>query len=94
VIEVAVRLWQFLVTEPAALHVYLSYRADEETARHAYRAIHIYTTGFAALEASRAGWDPGNSDVRNLVHEFTAYITDGHFTRASAQDRTRFHDWG
>lgn len=76
--EAADKLRQFLVTQPAALHVYLRHpvvsRAaiarmeammrvlrpavgDEEAARRAYAAIHTYTIGFAALEASRAGWD-------------------------------------
>ena len=31
---------------------------DEQSAQRAYAAIHTYTIGFAALEASRAGWDP------------------------------------
>ena len=76
--ETADKLRHFLVTQPAALHVYLRHpvvsptaiarmeammrvlrRAvgDEQAARRAYAAIHTYTIGFAALEASRAGWD-------------------------------------
>jgi AcrR family transcriptional regulator len=77
--EAAERLRRFLVSQPAALHVYLTHpvvspaavarmnaimevlRAalgDEQAAQRAYAAIHTYTIGFAALEASRAGWNP------------------------------------
>ena len=78
--EAASRLRDFLVSQPAALHVYLSHPVvspaaiermtammgvlrrtgiDEETARSAYGALHTYTIGFAALEASRpAGQHP------------------------------------
>jgi AcrR family transcriptional regulator len=31
---------------------------DEQPAQRAYAAIHTYTVGFAALEASRSGWQP------------------------------------
>lgn len=31
---------------------------DEQLAQRAYAAIHTYTVGFAALEASRSGWQP------------------------------------
>jgi AcrR family transcriptional regulator len=31
---------------------------DEQSAQRAYAAIHTYTVGFAALEASRSGWQP------------------------------------
>jgi TetR/AcrR family transcriptional regulator, tetracycline repressor protein len=79
VIEAAARLRDFLVTQPAALHVYLRHPvvspaaiermdvmvdvlrrtgADEQTARRAYGAVHTYTIGFAALEASRARGAP------------------------------------
>jgi AcrR family transcriptional regulator len=75
--EAAGRLRHLLVTQPAALHVYLAHpvtspaalarmdsvmavlrRAlgDEQAAQRAYAAIHTYTIGFSALEASRAGW--------------------------------------
>ncbi len=77
--EAASRLRDFLVSQPAALHVYLSHpvvspaaidrmnammsvlhRAglSEEAARSAYGALHTYTIGFAALEASRAWLRP------------------------------------
>ena len=75
VIEAAANLRRFLVTQPAALHVYLRHPVvspaaiermdavmgvlrrtglDEATARSAYGALHTYTIGFSALEASRA----------------------------------------
>jgi AcrR family transcriptional regulator len=80
VAEAADRLRRFLVTQPAALHVYLRHPvvspaalarheemlrvlrgsgAGERGVRSAYAAIHTHTIGFAALEASRARWNPG-----------------------------------
>ncbi len=35
---------------------------DRTAARRAYAALHTYTVGFAALEASRSGWRPSPSD--------------------------------
>lgn len=98
--EAAARLRRFLVTQPAALHVYLRHpvvsaaavermdammgvlrRAglDEPAARAAYGAVHTYTIGFAALEASRAGWVPGSEDVTSLARQLAAYTTAGQF---------------
>jgi len=100
IVEAAASLRQFLVTQPAALHVYLSHpvvsptavermdammsvlrRAglDEQAARAAYGAMHTYTIGFAALEASRAGWVPGSEDVSGLAQQLAAYTTAGQF---------------
>jgi AcrR family transcriptional regulator len=80
--EAAEKLRHFLVTQPAALHVYLRHPVvsptaiarmqammrvlrlavgDEDAARRAYAAIHTYTIGFSALEASRASWDPSGT---------------------------------
>jgi TetR/AcrR family transcriptional regulator, tetracycline repressor protein len=100
-IEAAAKLRQFLVTQPAALHVYLSHPvvspaaiermnamldvlrrtgADEATARRAYGALHTYTLGFAALEASRAGRAPDSSeDANRLAQQLAAYTTTGQF---------------
>jgi TetR/AcrR family transcriptional regulator, tetracycline repressor protein len=99
--EAAARLRDFLVTQPAALHVYLSHpvvsaaaiermnammdvlrRAglDEEAAGSAYGALHTYTIGFAALEASRAGWTPDGADVQGLGRQLSAYTTTAQFT--------------
>ena len=101
VTEAAARLRHFLVTQPAALHVYLSHPVvspaaiermnammdvlrrtglDETTARSAYGALHTYTIGFAALEASRAGWTPDDSDASGLARLLAAYTTTGQFT--------------
>jgi TetR/AcrR family transcriptional regulator, tetracycline repressor protein len=98
--EAATSLRQFLVTQPAALHVYLRHpvvspaavermdammgvlrRAglDEPPARAAYGALHTYTIGFAALEASRAGWVPGSGEVTSLARQLAAYTTAGQF---------------
>jgi TetR/AcrR family transcriptional regulator, tetracycline repressor protein len=100
IVEAAASLRQFLVTQPAALHVYLRHpvvspaavermdavmgvlrRAglDEQTARSAYGALHTYTIGFAALEASRAGWVPGSGDVSSRARQLAAYTTAGQF---------------
>ncbi len=99
VIEAAARLRQFLVSQPAALHVYLRHpvvspaavermdammgvlrRAglDEAAARSAYGALHTYTIGFAALEASRVG-SAGDRDISSLAHQLAAYTTAGQF---------------
>ena len=100
-IEAAARLRHFLVSQPAALHVYLSHPvvspaaiermntmldvlrragADEETTRRAYGALHTYTIGFAALEASRAGWVPDSGqDSNRLACQLAAYTTTEQF---------------
>jgi TetR/AcrR family transcriptional regulator, tetracycline repressor protein len=98
--EAAASLRQFLVDQPAALHVYLRHpvvspaaiermdammgvlrRAglDEAAAQAAYGALHTYTIGFAALEASRAGWAPGSGEVTSLARQLAAYATAGQF---------------
>ena len=41
---------------------------DEQAAQRAYAAIHTYTIGFAALEASRAGWDPARGGREQPSH--------------------------
>ena len=105
--EAASRLRNFLVSQPAALHVYLSHpvvspaalermkammsvlrRAglSEEAARSAYGALHTYTIGFAALEASRAGsavasGDAAGDDVGSLSRQLATYTTTGQFTK-------------
>ena len=100
-VEAASRLRDFLVSQPAALHVYLARpvvspaavdRMDammrvlrqagigEATARSAYGAVHTYTIGFAALEASRARQAPGSEDVSDLARQLAAYTTTGQFT--------------
>jgi len=93
-IEAAAKLRHFLVSQPAALHVYLSHPvvspaaiermnamlgvlrrtgADETAARRAYGALHTYTIGFAALEASRARWAPDSGDVSGLAEQLATY---------------------
>jgi TetR/AcrR family transcriptional regulator, tetracycline repressor protein len=52
---------------------------DEATARSAYGALHTYTIGFAALEASRSGWIPDSGDVSSLAQQLAAYTTTGQF---------------
>ena len=52
---------------------------DEGAARRAYAAIHTYTIGFAALEAGRAGWDPGGDDAEGLARELATYTSPQQF---------------
>lgn len=51
----------------------------ENAARRAYAAIHTYTVGFAALEASRAGWTPTDDDPEGLAVQLAAYTTPQQF---------------
>lgn len=93
--DAAERLRNLLITEPAALHVYLaqpvvsphaisrmeamlevlgSAGLSALEAEHAYAALHTYTVGFAALEASRAERrEPGAGDdpLRERLGRFT-----------------------
>lgn len=55
---------------------------DEDAARHAYAAIHTYTLGFAALEASRAGWTPSDDDGDGLAQELATYTSPRQFTES------------
>lgn len=100
--EAAEKLRKFLVSQPAALHVYLSHPVvspsairrmeavmevlrgalgDERSAQRAYAAIHTYTIGFAALEASREGWDPTEAGPahHDLADRLAAYTTARQF---------------
>jgi AcrR family transcriptional regulator len=98
--EAADRLRRLLVSQPAALHVYLRHPvvspaavarmeammavlrrsgADEQAARRAYAAVHTYTIGFAALEASRAAWVPPKSAAGGLASELAAYTAPAQF---------------
>ncbi len=71
---------------------------EEEAAGHAYAAIHTYTIGFAALEASRAGWtsdDGGDDTARRLAAYATApqfavslgYLLDGIIPAIGTRER-------
>ncbi len=98
--EAADKFRQFLVAQPAALHVYLHHPVvspsavvrmeammrvlrdalgNEQTARRAYGALHTYTIGFAALEASRAGWSDRESSGNQLSEQLAAYTTPRQF---------------
>jgi len=97
---VANKFRNFLVNQPAALHVFLRHPVvspaavarmnammevlrdvtpDEESAKRAYAAIHTYTLGFAALEASRAGLEPTDDAPDGLARELAAYTTPEQF---------------
>lgn len=100
IVEAAANLRLFLVTQPAALHVYLRHpvvspaaiermdammsvlrRAglDEAAARSAYGALHTYTIGFAALEASRASRILESGDIDSLAEQLAAYTKADQF---------------
>lgn len=100
IVAAANKLRNFLVSQPAALHVFLlhpvvspaavarmnammvvleSVTPDEDSAKRAYAAIHTYTLGFAALEASRAGWEPTGDTPDGLARELAAYTTSQQF---------------
>jgi len=100
IVEAVASLRLFLVSQPAALHVYLRHPVvspaavermdammavlrkaglDEASARSAYGALHTYTIGFAALEASRASQIPGRAEDTNLAQQLAAYTTAGQF---------------
>lgn len=97
--EAAERLRQFLVAQPAALHVYLSHPVvspsalermdemlaalrlsglEEHEARRAYAALHSYTVGFAALQASRSRWEPAPG-TNPIALQLAAYTTSRQF---------------
>lgn len=52
---------------------------DQEPAQHAYAAIHTYTLGFAALEASRAAANHPAGDVPALEAQLAAYTEPEQF---------------
>lgn len=102
--EAAERLRRLLVTQPAALHVYLTHPvvspaaisrmdsimavlrlalSDEQTAQRAYAAIHTYTIGFAALEASRSRWHPPDTSQQSTLGQSSARELDPHNPPAS-----------
>jgi AcrR family transcriptional regulator len=51
----------------------------DEEARRAYGAIQGYTIGFAALEASRARWQPDEGTVNALAQQLAAYTSPPQF---------------
>ena len=103
--EAAGRLRELLVTQPAALHVYLRHPVvspaaiarmeavllvlrdagfDEQAAGRAYAAIHTYTSGFAALEASRDQWASIDETTDETVEELAAFTTPRQFAEGLA----------
>ena len=98
--EAADKLRHFLVSQPAALRVYLGHPVvsasaiarmeammrvlgeaglGEAPARRAYGAIHTYTIGFAALEASRTGEARHEHEGDDLARQLAAYTTPEQF---------------
>lgn len=54
---------------------------EEDDARDAYGAIHTFTIGFAALEASRSGWKGRDSGTDDLAHQLAAFSTPRQFDK-------------
>lgn len=54
---------------------------SEVAARRAYGAIHTYTIGFAALEASRAREARAEHDADDLARQLAAYTTPQQFAK-------------
>lgn len=100
VTEASQKLLSFLVSQPAALHVYLQHPVvspaavermeamlevltaglgDERRAQNAYAALHTYTVGFAALQASRQGWKAPEGSGSRLAERLAAYTTSRQF---------------
>jgi AcrR family transcriptional regulator len=52
---------------------------DEKSARRAYAAIHTYTVGFAALEASRARWALPEGTPGGMADQLAAFTTPRQF---------------
>ncbi len=98
--EAAERLRGLLVSEPVALHVYLSHpvvspaaisRMDamlntlrdagfgETSARRAYGALHTYTIGFAAVQASRLQRASGSKHENARTAELATLTTRAQF---------------
>ena len=53
---------------------------DEPAARRAYAAIHTYTVGFAALEASRARWASSSQGIDATERELARFTTPRQFS--------------
>ena len=99
-VEAAERLRGFLVSQPAALYVYLQHPVvspasvarmdamlevlrsagfDDRAAQRAYAAVHTYTLGFAALEASRARGAGPDDPTDELSQRLTSFTTPRQF---------------
>jgi TetR/AcrR family transcriptional regulator, tetracycline repressor protein len=99
-VEAAERFRDFLVSQPAALYVYLQHPVVSPTsvarmtamldvlrsagfgdraAHRAYAAVHTYTLGFAALEASRARAAAAAEPADKLRKELASFTTPRQF---------------
>jgi len=99
--EAAERLRDFLVTQPAALHVYLRHPVVspaaiarmqavlevlhdagfvDEAAQATYAAVHTYTIGFAALEASRASSSRRDAEANEISKQLASFTTKRQFS--------------
>jgi TetR/AcrR family transcriptional regulator, tetracycline repressor protein len=98
--EAAEKLRHFLVSQPAALHVYLRHPVvspaavarmaammdvfhksgiNDDVADRAYAAVHTYTIGFAALQASRGRWERPTETIDPLAARLGAYTNRQQF---------------
>ncbi len=64
----------------AMLEVLSAAAFDEPAARRGYAAIHTYTVGFAALEASRARWASSNQGIDSTERELARFTTPRQFS--------------
>ena len=67
-----------IVRMDAMMEVLRSRGVTEEAARRAYAALHTYTVGFAALEASRAAWQP-DAEADQTAIQLASYTTPTQF---------------
>jgi TetR/AcrR family tetracycline transcriptional repressor len=69
-----------VVRMEAMMRVMRDALGDERTAQRAYGAVHTYTIGFAALEASRSRWSPAGSEGSQLAEQLAALTTRAQFS--------------
>jgi hypothetical protein len=64
-----------MVRQRSILDALEAWGLDEQAARRLYAAMHTYTLGFAALEASRARWLANNTVMANPETAWLAAMT-------------------
>ena len=65
----------------AMIEVLRSAGLDERGAIDAYATVHVFTIGFATLEASRNRWVPSDDPSEALSKEFAAFTRPERFSR-------------
>ena len=69
-----------IVRMEAMLEVLGGAEFDQSAARRAYAAIHTYTVGFAALEASRSRWASSSQSIDSTKRELAGFTTPRQFS--------------